>query len=207
MTPFGDDFKLGREAVRVVVEDILGCELRMASDKTLEDFIRGNVRANMEDADFFVADVTGANPNVMMELGAAYASPRSRPVLLIARVAAGTNKPDLPADLEGHIAVTYAATGPADVAAKVLEKEFRKNVRLEALLKTASKERFISSESLKAWTRSLLRTNAVYDRLSTLYPTVSAWRNAKLEDLEKNLGSEADLAEATLKRIKEHLPE
>ena len=69
MTPFGDDFKNVREAVRIAIEDHLGCELRLANDKVFDELIRRSVEAHMDDADFFIADVTGANPNVMMELG------------------------------------------------------------------------------------------------------------------------------------------
>lgn len=34
MASFSDDFETARNAVRIVVEDKLGCELRIATDKT-----------------------------------------------------------------------------------------------------------------------------------------------------------------------------
>lgn len=205
MTPFSADFAVAREAVRSVVEDRFGCELRIASDRTFEHFIRGNVEAHMDDADFFIADVTGANPNVMMELGAAYHSRKPKPVLLIARIARDGDKPDLPADLAGHLAVTYVAGRDVADVATVLEEGFRKHARLETLLKEAAQERFISAESLRFWTRNVLQDNGTYERLSEVYPTVSAWRAVTATDLPSHLGEEADLAAVVLKRITDNL--
>jgi hypothetical protein len=206
MTPFSDEFQTAREALRIVVEDRLGCELRIAKDKTFADFIRGNVKAHMDDADFFVADVTGSNPNVMMELGAAYDGQPGKPAMLIARVDLPSGKPDLPADLGGHIAATYVRGIDSLAIAVGLEEAFLKYAPLETLLRRQGREAFVSAESLRMWTRGLLVTVGVYERLSALYPTVSTWRSVKLEALEKTLGSEADLAQAVLKRVKDSLP-
>ena len=147
MTPFGDDFKNVREAVRIAIEDHLGCELRLANDKVFDELIRRSVEAHMDDADFFIADVTGANPNVMMELGAAFAGSRGRPVVLIALEDIGTHKPLLPADLEGFIAVTYTDNQPVEILAQVLLDAFHKFARLDAVLNATRKDRFISAES------------------------------------------------------------
>ena len=62
MTPFSSQFELVRKALRMVIEDRLSCELRTAETWTLDDLIRGNVEAHLDEADFFIADVTGANP-------------------------------------------------------------------------------------------------------------------------------------------------
>ena len=205
MTPFGDAFKVARDAVRAVVEDRFGCELRIASDRTFAELVRGNVEAHMDDADFFIADVTGANPNVMMELGAAYHSRTPKPVLLIARIAKEGDKPELPADLAGHLAVTYVAGRPEDDVAATLEDGFRRYARLDGLLSSAAKERFVSAESLRRWTRNILQDPGTYERLSDRYPTVSAWRTVQVTELPQHLGEEADLAGVVLKRITENL--
>jgi hypothetical protein len=206
MAPFSEEFQTAREAVRIAVEDKLGCELRLAKDKTFEDFIRGNVKAHMDDADFFIADVTGANPNVMMELGAAYDGQPGKPALLIARVAGPGGKPDLPADLAGQIAVTYLHGVDAVGVAVELESAFRRHTRLETLIRRQGRESFVSAESLRTWTRNLLSTGNIYERLNALYPTVSAWRGAKAADIEKAMGCESDLVDVLLKRVRENLP-
>ena len=206
MTPFSEEFEQARSAVRIAVEVELGCELRMASDKTFADVIRSSVQAHMNDADFFIADITGANPNVMMELGAAYASPTAAPVLLIARVTSENSKPDLPADLEGHIAVTYVSTESTEATSLRLLDGFQKNSRLEALLKTSDAKRFVSSKTLVAWTEELLKDNSSYERLSSAFATVDAWRSVSAKQLEPLLGDEKDLATAVLARVKKRLP-
>ena len=206
MTPFGADFDVARQAVRSVVEEGFGCELRIASDKTFDDFVRGNVQSHMDGADFFVADVTGFNPNVMMELGAAYQSSGTRPVLLIAQIAAQGLKPDLPADLAGHIAVTYVKGDHATETANAIRVGMSKHAKLEALLKSPNNQRFVSAESLRVWTKDLLKSSGAYERLSARFPTMAEWENAKVGELEPLLGSESDLSAATLKRIRENIP-
>ena len=206
MTPFGDNFKNVREAVRIAIEDHLGCELRMANDKVFDELIRRSVEAHMDDADFFIADVTGANPNVMMELGAAFAGSRGRPVVLIALEDIGTHKPLLPADLEGFIAVTYTDNQPVEILAQVLLDGFHKFARLDAVINATRKDRFISAESLKKWTRGWL-PSSTYERLSARYPTLSAWKAVNQNELEAELGSEKDLAGPVLNNILKNLPQ
>ncbi len=207
MTPFAKEFDTAREAVRLAVEDRLGCELRTADQKTFEDLIRGNVEAHLDDADFFIADVTGANPNVMMELGAALYGRGHQPSLLIARVAKSGDKPELPADLAGHITGgLYVASQSEVEIADLLEEGFRKHERLGILLKREGREDYISPQTLRAWTRDILISKTLYERLSDAYPTVSAWRKVNEKQLEIQLIGEADLASVVLRRIKENLP-
>jgi molecular chaperone HtpG len=207
MTPYASDFDTARRAVRLAVEDRLGCELRTADQKTFEDFIRGNVEAHLDDADFFIADVTGANPNVMMELGAALYGRGSQPCLLVARVAKSGDKPDLPLDLAGHVTGgLYTAIQSETEIADVLEAGFRKHDRLQDLLRRGEREDYISSHTLRVWTKDILTSKPLYNRLSDAYPTASAWRKADEKHLEAQLVGEADLAAVTLRRIRENLP-
>jgi molecular chaperone HtpG len=207
MTPFAREFDTAREAVRLAVEDRLGCELRTADQKTFEDLILGNVEAHLDDADFFIADVTGANPNVMMELGAALYGRGHQPSLLIARVAKSGDKPELPADLAGHITGGLYVAGKSETdIADLLEEAFRRHERLGALLKREGREEYISPRMLRAWTKEILSSKSLYDRLSETYATASAWRKGNEKQLEALLGGEADLASVVLRRIKENLP-
>jgi molecular chaperone HtpG len=204
MTPFSADFARSREALRIVIEERLRCELRTADERTFEDFIHGNIRAHMDDADFYVADVTGANPNVMLELGAALYSGRGEPTLLIARVAQKGDKPLLPVDLEGYIAGTYFDCVDIQVMAETLEETFLKHVKLRPFLE-GSRERYVSPAALREASRDLLKTVGVYDRLSERFPTESDWNAVVAADLQALLGQEADLREAFLKRIHQSL--
>lgn len=205
MTPFRPEFDVAREAVRIAVEDRLGCELLTADQKTFDDLIRGNVEAHLDDADFFIGDVTDANPNVMMELGAALYGRSHQPCLLIARVAHLGDKPDLPADLGGHITggLYSAALSAADIA-DLLEEDFRKHERLAALLARQGREDYISPQMLRAWTRDLV-ARPLYDRLSEAYPTAADWRKVTEKQLQGLLPGEEDVSPVLLGRVKEHL--
>lgn len=206
MTPFAKEFDLSREAVRLTVEDRFGCELRTADQRTFEDLIRGNVEAHLNDADFFVADVSGANPNVMMELGAALYGRGHLPSLLIARVASADDAPALPSDLAGHITGgLYRSDQTVTEIAAQLEDGFRKNERLSVLLKREGREDYISPRTVRAWTKEILQAKTLYDRLSEAYPTATSWRKASEKQLEGLLGGEADLASVVLRRITDNL--
>jgi hypothetical protein len=139
----------------------------------------------MDDADFFIADITGANPNVMMELGAAYAGHYGKPVILIARISAPGAVPELPADLAGHIAATYVEGSDSAHVAAQLEKEFLKHSGLMNELNRDSRERFVSPEMLRVWTDGVLKAPDVYEKLSVNVPTASAWRSATHDSLER----------------------
>lgn len=207
MTPFAAEFDVAREAVRLAVEDRLGCELRTADQRTFQDLIRGNVEAHLDDADFFVADVTGANANVMLELGAALYGRSNQPCLLVARIAKAGDKPELPADLGGHITGGLYVNGQSaeDIAA-TLEEGFLRHEKLGALLRREGRERYVSQRVLRSWIGEILREKSLYQRLSEVYQTERAWRSATVKPIEELLVGESDLAHVVLRRVKENLP-
>ena len=51
-------------ALRDVIEERWGCQLYIASDRQWEDTIWGNIRAHMDKADAFIAEISEASPNV-----------------------------------------------------------------------------------------------------------------------------------------------
>ena len=72
ITPFDDAYRNVEAAVRRVLElPPYLFEVRLARDYTLDGTLLGNVRAHIQAAHAFVADITTLNPNVMFELGAA----------------------------------------------------------------------------------------------------------------------------------------
>jgi hypothetical protein len=201
MVPFAQEFKTTIEGVRQVVEDDFGCELLTAADLTFENIIRGNVQAHIDNADFFVADVTAANPNVMHELGAVHYGRQGSPSLLIAGVDKEGQPPKLPADLQGHIAAIYSIGAAPEKIATILKQEFAKHQKLQALLGHQERERYLSPARLIEFTNNLLQSRSTYEALSARFPTASAWRGSKPEVVERVLGFQADLASAVLKRI------
>jgi molecular chaperone HtpG len=213
MTPFAPEFERPREAIRRIIEDQYGCELLTADKRTFDDFIHGNVDAHLRDADLFLADVTGANPNVMMELGAAIygAAPahggapgRTRPRLLVAAADGADAKPELPADLAGHITARYPRDAEPAAIAQALAREFAKHQPLKALLERPGRERFLSPATLRGYVGAAIQLpEAVFARLSEALPTDSRWHRATDADLAPLLGAAyEDLAPSVLKRVR-----
>jgi hypothetical protein len=146
----------------------------------------------------------------MMELGAAVYCPGpggERPRLLVAAIERPGAKPDLPADLAGHIAASYVRGDPAEAIADTLAAAFDKNEALKALLARPGRERYLSPAVLRDYSDELLRAAGVYERLSERLPTESAWRAAAEADLAALLGRESDLVPVLLKRVLGRLDE
>lgn len=205
MTPFHQSFSCVREAVRIVVEDKLGCQLLTADQITYEELIKGNVRQHIDGADFYIADVTGANPNVMQELGAVHYGRSASPTLLIAGLESGQKTLELPADLQGHIASDYQQGETSiDIAEKLLP-DFQANQRLKQLLDDSEREPYLSPATLKNYTDDILRDPNNYQRLSQKYSTASAWKEVSEPELENILNNESDLASVVLKRVRSKL--
>ena len=83
ITPYDTRFDRVVEALRHVVEEKWSCQLLLARDEKLNDRLLDSLRLQVQSADAFIVDVTGANPNVMFELGMAATDRRSRPIALL----------------------------------------------------------------------------------------------------------------------------
>jgi hypothetical protein len=85
LMPFGDKFDLVyRTLIAPSVEDA-GLSVMRADEMTTPGFIIEQIRSAIQQARLCIADVTGANPNVLYELGFAQAS--GKPVVMIAESA------------------------------------------------------------------------------------------------------------------------
>jgi molecular chaperone HtpG len=207
MTPFSEQFKPTREAVRRVVEDHFGCELRTADEQTYAQFIHGNVQVHIDEADFFIADLTGQNPNVMLELGAALYGGKAALTLLLARVDRSDDKPDLPADLQGAIAATYVASEDVSATAARLTRQFEGHTQLMDLLPPESRDRYVSEESLAEILRGhgIALPGSVIQNLGRALPTRRSWQRVSEEQVNKILGQYDDLTRSVMRRVREHL--
>ncbi len=199
MTPFADDYKLLVQTLREVVEDRWGCQLFVASDRQYELRILDNVRLHMDQAHALIAEVSEANPNVMFELGAALSDRRGRPFVLLHN-GAGDPKRGLPADLGGLIYLDYYDTGESSLQDYLAEK-MGTNMELKGLLDDAKWEQYLSHRELKRLSRFSHLPDAVFQRLSELYPTHEIWKSLQPDDLKPHLGREDDLAKTIIGRI------
>jgi predicted nucleotide-binding protein len=89
----------------------------------------------MGQADAFIAEISEANPNVMFELGAAFADRRDRPIIQL--VNKNRKKTDeghkMPADLQSMIYIDYTDK-PNDQIVDFLIKEIKNDIRISTML-------------------------------------------------------------------------
>src|SRR4051794_6951254 len=102
----------------------------------------------MDRAHAFLAEITDANPNVMFELGAAFADRRDRPVVLLYREGDDTTQRELPIDLRGLVYAKYPSTR-GKALEESLHEGMRRNSGLRALLDDQSRKRYLSPSELK----------------------------------------------------------
>ena len=201
MTPFATEFDKTREGVRIAVEGQLGCKLRTADKETLHRFVHGNVGQHLDDADFFLADLTGASPNVMLELGAVLYQKPSRPFVLIQRVEKPNDKPKLPLDIASAIVMRYTLDMTAEDIANGLVKEIEKDHTLTPLLEREDRERILSTTALRQRVDIDLGAG-VYEALSKAFPSLSSWQSASDDDIAAHIeGRNKDMTSLIRNRI------
>ena len=78
-------------------------EVRLDRDYTLKPRILDNIRSHIRQAHGFVADISGTNANVMLELGAVMIPDDDRPIFCLTHT-----KDDVPADIKDRIHIPYS---------------------------------------------------------------------------------------------------
>lgn len=77
---------------------------------------------NIESADALIVDITGANPNIMYELGFAHAL--KKPVLPIVR----KGDSDVPSDLQGYLFYVYDESAPLGELHEIVGRWLRRTL-------------------------------------------------------------------------------
>jgi hypothetical protein len=197
MLPDHPDYQPLVATLREVVEDRWGCQLLLASDRHYGENMLDNVRAHLEQASAFIAEVTAADPNVMFELGAVRFYLHHLPILLLAQSAAR-----LPKDLQGHILIEYDNIS-VDNLADYLDEQMQRNDSVKRLLDDSVRERYLSAAQLKRLSRFKHLSNQVFQNLAEHYPTQEAWLHVSEADIKPYLGRDDDLAGALIKRVRD----
>jgi len=106
--PYEKRYDQVEKAVREVFEsDPYYFEVVLARDFMMEGRIIESVRAHIERSDAFIADISDANPSVMMEVGAALIA-CAGPIFLLRN--SGESKAEIPADLRAELQICYGRT-------------------------------------------------------------------------------------------------
>lgn len=188
VTPFSPTFSEIRRVLREIMEQEFHCQLVSADQRKYDRWISGNVRAHIEDADFFIVDLTGFNWNVLIELGAIDFGRRNQPVLYIAQIDKSGEKVQLPTDIAGLIVHPYLRDASNDVWVSEFAESFKTDTVLKALLNNAGREPYISPAILHKWTGQTIADEKIRMALCDAYPTPSAWKVAELEAVKRILG-------------------
>lgn len=108
ITPFDNEFKTVEEAVRNVLETApFFFQVRLARDYThTGSRLVNDTRQHIAGSHGFIADISGLNPNVMMEMGAILMREDERPMLVL-RSDDDTSK--VPVDLGDKLRIHYGA--------------------------------------------------------------------------------------------------
>jgi hypothetical protein len=154
--PFAENSKVVEQALRTVLEDDpYWFRIMLARDSILSPNLLDNVKEHMHLADAFVADISGLNPNVMMELGMVEGDPAKRPVFVLKRKAEKREKePDVPSDLKAKLYIEYevVATASPDEKVRLLANELRTKLTSAAELTALSSRphtRFTSAQYIQ----------------------------------------------------------
>jgi hypothetical protein len=89
-----------RGTLKTIFEDRWGCQFLTVQDRQYRDSILGNLRAHLEQASVFVAEVSEADPEVMFMLGAAQFALSQVPMVLLSR-----QVQPFPPSLQGRVVV------------------------------------------------------------------------------------------------------
>jgi predicted nucleotide-binding protein len=122
-----ESVKAAIERVKRTVKEDLGLEAVSADDDIKDLRVTDNVRELIRTCQFGVADITGNNPNVMLEIG--MLEMLGKPVVKIRDI---DDKTQLPVDISGNIYCTYSVSKAGnrwDVGADFVD-DLRKHLRI-----------------------------------------------------------------------------
>lgn len=203
ITPFAEKYSPLIDTLRLVIEDGWGCQLFIASDKKYEDRILDNIRLHMLQADAFIAEISEANPNVMFELGAAFADRKDRPIiqLIDKSKSSKSNEFKMPADLQSMIYIDYTDK-PADKIADFLIAQMKNDIKISMLLDDAKRHRYLPPSKLKKALSVFSIDENSLKQISEKFPTIENWQKITHTTLKPLLAADfKDLSEQIVKRV------
>jgi len=171
-------------------------EVSRADRKYFKRTVENNVEDWIKRAECFAVDISGANPNVMMELGLIYWNYRDRPLLLLCN-----ETQEAIADLQGMILIRYPSepgTRPEDIE-QALRAEIEK---IPELRRFAGRKRFLSTVALDGL--SWLATGTK-QAIADAFPTIEDFLAASPETVRKSVGD--TLPEELIPQLREKVAE
>lgn len=198
-TPYREE-ETGRveAAVRAVFEGApYYFEVVLARDYILQGRLIENLRAHIESADAFIADISRLNPNVLLELGAVLLKHDGRPVLALRAGDGDAAAANMPADIADLLAIPYPSrkSSESDIAAAIRDTIEDKG---KPTLKDLTD--LLRRRTCRAMTKTLLSDLKRFridenerDMLLRAYPTVERFLAASNEQAEAATGIPAGI--------------
>jgi molecular chaperone HtpG len=203
ITPFDGELQPVREEMRRFFEHEFHCQLNFATDIKHDRWIHANVRQHIQNADFFVVDMTGLNDNVLMEMGAIDFGRPDAPVLVVTQPDKGTGDPNLPINYQGVEVHPYRLEdGPQSWRAE-WHRALRADPKFKTLLERAAKAQFVSPGLLKEMAGGIVISDAAIEALARRFPTLAELGSATEAGIEQCLKGEEerDFAQALYRRL------
>lgn len=209
MIPFNGQYGELIDPLRYLLEDLWGCQLYLASDRKFEDRILDSVRAHIDRAHLFIAELTESNPNVMFELGAVFGGRRGRPVVNLFRAKAtdGSERRQLPADLGSMIYVDYSSVlgKGIEAVATFLDRELRKDDDVKRFLALDGFARYVSHRKIIKACQGILSEREIHAICDAL-PTEEHWKTVSDAQLIPLLAKEnGDAAYLVISRVRKEI--
>lgn len=182
ITPYDKAFQNVEQAVRNVLEGApYFFEVRLARDYTHSGGeLVDDLKKHIGESHAFLADVTGLNPNVMMEVGAIRLTGDNRPLLILKTSAQSLDKV---ADLGDKLWISYGDnTDRVAEIETVIRDNMQRREDMERLLRQRTK-RFLAPSLLR--TLPIRLTEEQIKAIAKKYATVEAFLEAKPEEVER----------------------
>lgn len=206
ITPYGNGFRKVEQAVRNVLENApYFFEVRLARDYTHSGGeLVDDLQRHIGESHAFLADITGLNPNVMMEVGAVRLTGDQRPLLILKT---DEQKTDRLADLGDKLWISY---GSLEDTAEDIQQRIQDSLYREGDLRREDIQRLLTERKKRYLAVSLLRrlpsvrlTEAQVSTIHEKYKTVEALLAADQATLERTLQLKRYQVEGLQSELKE----
>ena len=201
ITPYANEYRMIERAIR----NILECapyffEVRLARDYTHAGAeLVDDLQLHIAESHAFVADITGLNPNVMMEVGAIHLRRDNRPMYVLH--ADFSDKEKIPADLGAKLRIPYGdlSDNPENIE-EIIRDAIKRREDTEQLCKQR-KARFLSKTLLKKLPLGL--QDSVLEEISRRYVTIEALLEAGSDTVQQQMRIKPYQAEGLISEIEE----
>ena len=158
-----------------------------------------DLQKHIAESHAFVADITGLNPNVMMEVGAVRLRRDPRPLFVLVSDAQAADRPV--ADLGDKLRIPYGS--PSD-GAEVIEQAVREKLERREDLKNLlarRKARYLSETLLKTLPRLNLEQREI-KLIQEKFGTVETLLGTEIAEVRKRLPMDEFLVDGLVKQLK-----